>query len=127
MRASTACAEVMSCLKLLTPSRSLRCPAAEVLLFLFFCSLADVTVISLRCEDLSACAQLPFATVQCCVYETVTSFFRAISRRQDTDFVFKSVGILSIRKRKATMRFFDDFLLTVDDTGKLLEVLLGVS
>ncbi|XP_052653330.1 coiled-coil domain-containing protein 81-like [Harpia harpyja] len=88
---------------------------------------ADVTVVPLRCEELSVCAQLPFTTVQCCVYETVTSFFRATSKRQDTDFVFKSIGFLSIRNREVTMRFFDDFLLTVDGTGKLLEALLSVS
>ncbi|XP_049662185.1 coiled-coil domain-containing protein 81-like [Accipiter gentilis] len=86
---------------------------------------ADVTVVPLRCEELSVCAQLPFTTVQCCVYETVTSFFRATSKRQDTDFVFKSIGILSIRNREVTMRFFDYFLLTVDGTGKLLEALLS--
>ena len=117
----------MSCQKLLTPSWSLHCSAAEVILFLFFCSLADVTVVPLRCEELSVCAQLRFTTVQCCVYETVTSFFRAASKRQDTDFVFKSIGILSIRNRAVTMRFFDDFLLAVDATGKLLEALLSVS
>ncbi|KAM6250736.1 uncharacterized protein M6G45_009036 isoform 4-T4 [Spheniscus humboldti] len=86
---------------------------------------ADVTVVPLRCEELSVCAQLPFTTVQCCVYETVTSFFRATSKRQDTDFVFKAIGILSIRNREVTMRFFDDFLLAVDGTGKLLEALLS--
>lgn len=117
----------MSCLKLLTPSWSLRCPAAEVTLFLFVCSLADVTVVPLRCEELSACAQLPFTMVQCCVYETVTSLFRAISKRQDTDFIFKAIGILSIRNREVTMRFFDDFLLNVDGSEKVLEALLSVS
>lgn len=117
----------MSCQKLLTPSSCLHCSAAEVILFLFFCSLADVTVVPLRCEELSVCAQLRFTTVQCCVYETVTSFFRAASKRQDTDFVFKSIGILSIRNRAVTMRFFDYFLLAVDATGKLLEALLRVS
>ncbi|GAB0195727.1 C-factor-like [Grus japonensis] len=86
---------------------------------------ADVRVIPLRCEELSVCAQLPFTTVQCCVYETATSLFRAISKRQDTDFVFKAIGILSIRNREVTMRFFDDFLLAVDGSGKLPEALLS--
>ncbi|XP_054055278.1 uncharacterized protein LOC128908657 [Rissa tridactyla] len=86
---------------------------------------ADVTVVPLRCEELSACAQLPFTMVQCCVYETVTSLFRAISKRQDTDFIFKAIGILSIRNREVTMRFFDDFLLNVDGSEKVLEALLS--
>ncbi|PKU29687.1 coiled-coil domain-containing protein 81 [Limosa lapponica baueri] len=86
---------------------------------------ADVTVVPLRCEELSACARLPFTTVQCCVYEIVTSFFRATSKRQDTDFIFKAIGILSIRNRKVMMRFFDDFLLDVDGSEKLLEALLS--
>ncbi|XP_071613311.1 uncharacterized protein [Heliangelus exortis] len=84
---------------------------------------ADVTVVPLKCEELSVCAQMPFTMVQCCVYEIVTLFFRATSKRQDTDFVFNTIGILSVRNREVTMRFFDEFLLAVDDTGKLLKAL----
>ena len=86
-----------------------------------------MTVVTLRCEELSVCAQLPFTKVQCCVYETVMAFFRATANRQDTDFVFKDMGILSIRNREVTMRFFDDFLLLVEGSGKFLEALLSVS
>lgn len=70
---------------------------------------------------------MPFTTVHRCLTETAMAFFRAISKRQDVDFAFKAIGILSVRNKEVTMRFYEDFLLTVDGTGKLLKALLRVS
>ncbi|KAM8795454.1 ATPase family AAA domain-containing protein 2-like [Eudromia elegans] len=62
---------------------------------------------------------LSLQKVSVCLRATETLLVWALSRGEDFDFVFKNIGVLVCRERKVTMRFYEDFLKEVDETGNL--------
>ncbi|KAM8792413.1 ATPase family AAA domain-containing protein 2-like [Eudromia elegans] len=62
---------------------------------------------------------LSLQKVSVCLRAAETLLVWALSRGEDFDFVFKNIGVLVCRERKVTMRFYEDFLKEVDETGKL--------
>ncbi|KAL7983228.1 hypothetical protein Chor_000104 [Crotalus horridus] len=62
-------------------------------------------------------------TVEGCVRETLLSFSRSIATKQTVEFTFKGIGVLIIRDNKVKMKFYKDFLHTMDGSGTLLKAL----
>ncbi|KAM6158616.1 coiled-coil domain-containing protein 81-like [Rhynchocyon petersi] len=83
----------------------------------------DIPVIPLNFTMLSV--DLPFTRdiVEGCVRETLLFLSRAISTEQSVEFIFKGIGVLVIRESKVKMRFYKDFLSTVDGSGNLVKAL----
>ncbi|KAM6158617.1 LOW QUALITY PROTEIN: coiled-coil domain-containing protein 81-like [Rhynchocyon petersi] len=83
----------------------------------------DIPVIPLNFTMLSV--DLPFTRdiVEGCVRETLLFLSRTISTEQSMEFTFKGIGVLVIRESKVKMRFYKDFLSTVDGSGNLVKAL----
>ncbi|XP_019499045.1 PREDICTED: coiled-coil domain-containing protein 81 isoform X1 [Hipposideros armiger] len=62
-------------------------------------------------------------TVEGCVKETLLFLSRSISIKQNVEFTFKGIGILEIRDGIVKMRFYKDFLCTMDGSGALAKAL----
>nr|XP_012324899.1 coiled-coil domain-containing protein 81 [Aotus nancymaae] len=61
--------------------------------------------------------------VEGCVKETLLFLSRSISTKQNVEFTFKGIGVLMIRDSKVKMRFYKDFLCTMDGNGALAKAL----
>ncbi|KAM6158551.1 coiled-coil domain-containing protein 81-like [Rhynchocyon petersi] len=83
----------------------------------------DIPVIPLNFTMLSV--DLPFTRdiVEGCVRETLLFLSRTISTEQSMEFTFKGIGVLVIRESKVKMRFYKDFLSTMDGSGNLVKAL----
>lgn len=66
-------------------------------------------------------------TIEGCVKETLLFLSRSISVKQNVEFTFKGIGVLSIRDSKVKMRFSKDFLCTMDGSGALTKALANVN
>ncbi|XP_040505445.1 coiled-coil domain-containing protein 81 [Gallus gallus] len=62
-------------------------------------------------------------TVENCVNETVMYLSRCISNGLNVDFVLRDMGVLLIRQKKVKMRFYENFLLSLDAAGNLKEII----
>ncbi|XP_015707886.1 coiled-coil domain-containing protein 81 [Coturnix japonica] len=63
--------------------------------------------------------------VENCIKETVMYLSRCISNGLNIDFVLRDVGVLLIRQKKVKMRFYEHFLLSLDTTGNLKEMIIN--
>ncbi|XP_025893072.1 coiled-coil domain-containing protein 81-like, partial [Nothoprocta perdicaria] len=93
-------------------------PVCEDISDLFQTVPLNPTLISLE-------TRYPQHKVEACIRETLRIFSRVLADGKDADLVFKNIGVLVIRERRAKMRFYEDFLRTIDRTGYLLEYLLS--
>jgi len=62
-----------------------------------------------------------------CVNDIVVLFSWGAGLGEDYDLVFKGIGVLMSRNRILTMRYREEFLLAIDQTGGALKCLLTVS
>lgn len=62
-----------------------------------------------------------------CVNDIVVLFSWGAGLGEDYDLVFKGIGVLMSRNRILTMRYREEFLLAIDQTGAALKCLLAVS
>ena len=93
----------------------------------FACSPGDTPVVSLDYDHLSQETIHTPGVLRTCITETLLFFYCFVMTQQDIDFMFKDIGMLSVRNNRATMRFYADFLESFDDTGAVINSLLGVS
>ncbi|NWZ27148.1 CCD81 protein, partial [Asarcornis scutulata] len=80
----------------------------------------DYTTIALETSKL-------LDTVMNCLNETVMYLSHCIASELNIDFVFRDMGILSVKHMEVQMRFYEKFLLSLDTTGNIKEVLGNVS
>lgn len=66
-------------------------------------------------------------TIEGCVKETLLFLSRSISVKQNVEFTFKGIGVLVIKDGKVKMRFYKDFLSTMDGSGALAKALANVN
>ena len=65
-------------------------------------------------------------TVEACVKEVLLALDRSIAGGRSIEFVFTGIGRLSMREGKIKMRFYKDFLNSMDGTGHLVNSLKDV-
>ncbi|KAM6979921.1 coiled-coil domain-containing protein 81-like [Aplochiton taeniatus] len=80
----------------------------------------DVPVSQLNFTALSVESSYDRDTVEGCVRETILLLQRALSSQSSVNFTFRGIGVLSIRNNKVRMKFYKDFVSSVDGSGKLL-------
>ncbi|XP_002708698.2 coiled-coil domain-containing protein 81 [Oryctolagus cuniculus] len=83
----------------------------------------DIPIVPLNFVMISLDGPFNRDTVEGCVKETLLYLSRSISIKQNVEFTFKGIGVLVIRDSKVKMKFFKDFLCTVDGSGTLMKVL----
>ncbi|KAJ6664869.1 hypothetical protein lerEdw1_005841 [Lerista edwardsae] len=83
----------------------------------------DIPIVKLNFIVLSLEGPFNRETVEGCIRETLLSFSRSIATKQTVEFTFKGIGVLVIRDSKVKMKFFKEFLQTMDGSGNLLKAL----
>lgn len=92
-----------------------------------FSSPGDIPVVPLNFVMISLEGPFNRDTIEGCVRETLLFLSRSISIKQNVEFTFKGIGVLSIRDNKVKMRFYKDFLSSVDGSGTLTKALANVN
>ncbi|XP_032708755.1 coiled-coil domain-containing protein 81 [Lontra canadensis] len=83
----------------------------------------DIPVVPLNFVMISLEGPFSRDTVEGCVKETLLFLSRSISIKQNVEFTFKGIGVLVIKDNKVKMRFYKDFLCSVDGSGTLAKAL----
>lgn len=66
-------------------------------------------------------------TVEACVKEVLQALARSVGARRNIEFQFHGIGRLQIRNSKVKMRFFKEFINSMDGSGQLINALKDVS
>ncbi|ELW68941.1 coiled-coil domain-containing protein 81 [Tupaia chinensis] len=83
----------------------------------------DIPIVPLNFVMISLEGPFNRDIVEGCVKETLLFLSRSISIKQNVEFTFKGIGVLVIRDSKVKMRFYKDFLCTMDGSGTLVKAL----
>ncbi|KAH0500213.1 Coiled-coil domain-containing protein 81 [Microtus ochrogaster] len=83
----------------------------------------DIPVVPLNFVMISLEGPFNRDTIEGCVKETLLFLSRSISVKQNVEFTFKGIGVLLIRDSKVKMRFYKDFLCSMDGSGTLSKAL----
>nr|XP_017533721.2 coiled-coil domain-containing protein 81 isoform X1 [Manis javanica] len=83
----------------------------------------DIPIVSLNFVMISLEGPFNRDTVEGCVKETLLFLSRSISIKKNVEFTFKGIGVLIIRDGKVKMRFYKDFLCSMDGSGALAKAL----
>ncbi|XP_061262011.1 coiled-coil domain-containing protein 81 [Bos javanicus] len=83
----------------------------------------DIPIVPLNFVMISLEGPFSRDIVEGCVKETLLFLSRSISIKQNVEFTFKGIGVLMIKDSKVKMRFYKDFLCTMDGSGALAKAL----
>lgn len=86
-------------------------------------SAGDVPVVQLNFTSLSLESPFDRDTVEGCVRETLLLLSRSVALKRNVLFAFHSIGVISIREGKVKMKFYRDFLNSMDGSGSLVKAL----
>ncbi|RXM32009.1 Coiled-coil domain-containing protein 81 [Acipenser ruthenus] len=86
-------------------------------------SRGDVPVVQLNFTSLSLESPFDRDTVEGCVRETLLLLSRSVALKRNVLFAFHSIGVISIREGKVKMKFYRDFLNSMDSSGSLVKAL----
>ncbi|XP_056417364.1 coiled-coil domain-containing protein 81 isoform X2 [Hyla sarda] len=83
----------------------------------------DIPIVPLGFIALSFACPYNRDTIEACVRETLSAFSRSISTKQNVEFTFKGIGTLHIRDLKVKMKFYKEFVNSMDGTGTVVKSL----
>ncbi|XP_072258450.1 coiled-coil domain-containing protein 81 [Pyxicephalus adspersus] len=84
---------------------------------------SDIPILSLNFIALSSSCSFNRDTIEGCVRETLSVFSRSVATKQNVEFSFKGIGTLIIRNQKVKMKFYKDFVNSMDGSGSLVKSL----
>ncbi|KAM9455223.1 coiled-coil domain-containing protein 81-like [Clarias gariepinus] len=80
----------------------------------------DIPVVQLNFTALSLDSPFERDVVEGCVREMLLLLLRAVSAQRTVFLIFRGIGILSFRHSIVKMKFYRDFISSMDGSGKLL-------
>ncbi|XP_076818504.1 coiled-coil domain-containing protein 81-like isoform X2 [Clavelina lepadiformis] len=83
----------------------------------------EIPVVQLNFTALAVESPFDRDTVETCVREVLQSLSRAVANQQNVEFLFRGIGVLAIKELKVKLKFFKDFLNSMDGSGNLVKVL----
>ncbi|KAM8975360.1 coiled-coil domain-containing protein 81 isoform 2-T2 [Pelodytes ibericus] len=83
----------------------------------------DIPVVPLNYIALSLACSFNRDIIKGCVKETISAFSRSIAIKQNVEFIFRGIGLLLIRDPKVKMKFYKEFVNSLDGTGNLVKSL----
>ncbi|CAI9614439.1 unnamed protein product, partial [Staurois parvus] len=81
---------------------------------------SEIPVVPLNFIAMSFSCSYNRDTIEGCVRETLGIFSRSLATKQNVEFSFKGIGSLIIRNQKVKMKFYKDFVNSMDGTGSLV-------
>ena len=88
--------------------------------------LGNFPIVQLNYSAVSLESPFDRDTVEACIKEVLLALDRSISAGRNIEFVFNGIGRLQMREGKVKMRFYKDFLNSMDGTGHLVNSLKDV-
>ncbi|KAM4699184.1 coiled-coil domain-containing protein 81 [Discoglossus pictus] len=83
----------------------------------------DIPVVPLNFIALSFGCSFTRDIIEGCVKETLSVFSRSVATKQNVEFNFKGIGRLIIKDLKVKMKFYKEFINSMDGTGNLVKSL----
>ncbi|XP_063675495.1 coiled-coil domain-containing protein 81-like isoform X2 [Bolinopsis microptera] len=80
----------------------------------------EVPVVQLNLAAISMEIGVDRDVVDTCIRELISTFSRTVNSRKHSYLAFKDIGQLVVKDGKAKMKFFKDFLRTIDGTRSLM-------
>ena len=84
----------------------------------------DIPVVPLNFAAIAFESPYPRDTVETCAREVLTWLSRSVAENGNIEFVFSSLGRLTIRDKKVKMRFFKEFVGSLDDSRDVLQTMI---
>ena len=94
---------------------------------LFFWFPGQIPVVQLNFAALSYESPFDRDTVEACVKEVMLALARSVASKKNVEFTFCGIGRLQIRDSKVKMKFYKEFINSMDGSGRLVEALKDVS
>ncbi|XP_073518131.1 coiled-coil domain-containing protein 81 [Phyllobates terribilis] len=83
----------------------------------------DIPIVPLNFIALSFSCPYTRDTIEACVRETLGAFSRSVATKQHVEFTFRGIGALLIRDLKVKMKFYKEFVNSMDGSGTLVRSL----
>lgn len=95
--------------------------------FAYFVVAGQIPIVQLNFAALSNETPFNRDTVESCVKEVLQALSRSVQAKRNVEFHFAGIGRLSIRESKVKMKFYKEFLRSMDGSGNLVHALSNVS
>ena len=79
----------------------------------------QIPVLSINYTVLSNGTSYSRDTVELCIREILVAFGKALGASKDINLDFPKIGRLMVRDKKCRMRFFKEFIRSIDSSGKI--------
>eukprot|EP00795_Rhopilema_esculentum_P017226 gene17226-8778_t len=83
----------------------------------------QIPVVSLNFAAISQETSMERDTVEGCVREMLQALSRSVQTKKNVEFIFPSIGKLSIKDSRVKMKFYKDFLQNIDGSGALVNAM----
>ena len=97
------------------------------IIILLFCFSGQIPVVQLNYAAMSFESPYDRDVVENCVREILGAVHRAVGAKKNVELTFNGIGRLQIRDSRVKMKFYKEFINTMDGSGKLLDSLQNVS
>ena len=84
----------------------------------------EISVVPLNFAAIAFESPYPRETVETCAREVLTWLSRSVADNGNIEFVFAGLGRLTIRDKKVKMRFFKEFIGSLDDSRDVLQTMV---
>jgi len=110
-----------------SPSNNSAIPMKETKIDLVIFFPGQIPIVQLNFAALSFETPFDRDNVESCVKEVLQALSRSIQAKRNVEFHFTGMGRLSFREGKVKMKFYKDFVKSMDGTGNLIRALSNVS
>ncbi|XP_028409900.1 coiled-coil domain-containing protein 81-like [Dendronephthya gigantea] len=83
----------------------------------------QIPIIPLNFTAIASELPYPREIVESCIKEVLQAVSRSLHVRRNVEFIFTGIGCLSIRDARAKMKFYKEFIRSMDHTGELVNAL----
>ncbi|XP_074648110.1 coiled-coil domain-containing protein 81-like isoform X2 [Tubulanus polymorphus] len=83
----------------------------------------QIPIVQLNFSALAAESPFDRDTVESCVKEVLLALNRSVASKRNVEFTFNGIGRLQLKESKVKMKFYKEFLNSMDGSGRLVESL----
>ena len=86
----------------------------------------QIPVVPLNFTAIASETPYPRETVETCIKEVLQALSRSLHVKRNVEFIFTGIGCLSMRDARVKMKFFKEFVTSIDNSGELVNALRNV-
>lgn len=94
------------------------------LYYIYFTFLGHIPVVQLNYTVLSMESPFDRDLVERCVKEVLQAVSKSVQKNSNVEITFSGIGRLNVRNSKAKMRFFKEFITSMDKSGNLMNAFM---